>query len=118
MRRQGREDRHRILLRLEATLHVQRRPGAVGLVFSDTVAVLATVAQATAIEQPRQSANHIAHNQPDGTTKGGIGTPAGPKQVIATVDVQFAGDRPIHYHKNRRPTRTGRWSVIPKARIP
>src|SRR5437870_4934612 len=101
MRRHGREDRHRALLRPEATLHVQWRPGAVGLVLSNTVAVLAAMAQATAVEQPRQGANHIAHDQPYGTTDGGIGPPARPKQIVATVDVQGTGDWSIHHHKDR-----------------
>src|SRR5262247_362081 len=97
MRRHGREDRYGILLGMEATLHVQRRPGAVDLVLRDTVAVLAAMAQATAIEQTRQGTNHIPHDQPYGTTNGRIGPPARPKQIIATVDVQFAGDRPIDF---------------------
>ena len=118
MRRHGREDRHGILLRAEAALHVQRRPGTVDLVLRDTVAVLAAMAQATAIEQTRQRANHIPHDQPYGTANGRIGPPSRPKQIIATVDVQFAGDRPIHHREDCRATSTGRWPVIPKARIP
>src|SRR4030095_12693230 len=114
MRRHGREDRHGTLLRAKAALHVQWRPGTVGLVLRDTVAVLATMAQATAIEQTRQGANHIPHDQPYGTTNSRIGPPARSKQIIATVDVQFAGDRPIDHHKDRRATGTGRWPVIPK----
>src|SRR5712692_10398498 len=115
MWRHGREDRHRILLRAEAALHVQRRPGTVGLVLSDTVAVLAAMAQATAVEQPRQGANHITHDQPYGTTDGRIGAPARPKQIIATVDIQLAGDRPIDHHEDRRAPGTGRWPMIAKA---
>src|SRR5262245_46667111 len=118
MRRHGREDRYGILLRAETALHVQRWPGAVGLVLRDTVAVFAAMAQATTIEQPRQGANHIPHNQPYGTTKGRISAPAGAKQIIATVDIQFAGHRPIDHHKDCRATSTRRWPVIPKARIP
>src|SRR5262245_18388196 len=117
MRGQGRKDRHGILLRAEATLHVQRRPGTVGLVLSDTVAVLAAMAQATTVEQSGQSPDDIAHDQPYGSADGRIGTPARPKQIIATVDIQLTGDRPIDHHEDRRATGTGRRPVITKARI-
>src|SRR5215831_13341058 len=93
MRRHGCKDRYGTLLRAEATLHVQRRPGTVDLVLRDTVAVLAAMAQATAIEQTWQGANHIPHDQPYGPPNGRIGPPARPKQIIATVDVQFACER-------------------------
>src|SRR5215831_5639711 len=118
MRRHGCKDRHGVLLRAEAALHVQRWPGTVSLVLRDTVAILAAMAQATAIEQTRQSTNHIPHDQPYSTTNGCIGPPAWPKQIIATVDVQFAGDRPIDHHEERRATGTGRWPVISKAWLP
>src|SRR5712691_7314842 len=118
MRRQGREDRHGILLRAKAMLYMQRRPGAFGLVLCNAVAILAAMAQATAVEQPRQSPNHIPHDQAYGTTDGRIGTPARPKQIIATVDVQCTGERSIHHHEYRRPTRTGGGAMIPKARVP
>src|SRR5215510_6764748 len=118
MRRHGCEDRHGTLLRAETTLHVQRRPGTVDLVLRNTVAVLPAMTQATAIEQTWNGANHIPHNEPYSPTNGRIGPPARPKQIIATVDIQFAGDRPIDYHENRRATGTGRWPVISKARIP
>src|SRR2546426_421968 len=105
MRCHGREDRYRTLLRAEAALHVQRRPGAVDLVLSDTVAVLAAMAQATAVEQPGDRPGDIPHDQPYGPPDGRIGPPARPKQIIATVDIQFAGDRPIDHHEDR--PRTG-----------
>src|SRR5215831_20291285 len=118
MRRHGCKDRHSILLRAEAALHVQRWPGTVGLVLRDTVAVLAAMTQATAIEQTRQGANHIPHDQPYGPPNGRIGLPARPKQIIATVNVQFAGNRPIDHHEDRRATGTGRGPMISKAWIP
>src|SRR5262249_42611355 len=87
-------------------------------ILRNTVAVLAAMTQTTAVEQPRQGANHITHDQPYGSANGRIGTPARPKQIIATVDIQFAGDRPIDHHEDRRATGTGRRPVIPKARMP
>src|SRR5215471_16713286 len=101
MRCHSREDRHGILLRAEAALHVQWRPRAGGLVLRDTVTVLAAMAETAAVEQPRQRANHISHDQPYSTTDGRIRPPARPKQIIATVDIQFAGDWPIDHHKDR-----------------
>ena len=80
------------LVRPEAPLHVQRRPRALGLVLGDHVRQLAGMAERAPVEQPRQRAAHVAHDQPHGPADREVRPPAGTEQVVTGVDVELAGD--------------------------
>ena len=95
------------LASLEAALHVQGSPVGLGLGLGDAVGVLAGMPDDAAVKDARNGGAGVHQDEADGPADGGVGAVARPEQVVAGVDVQLAGYRPVYDGQDARASHAG-----------
>ena len=112
-----RHHRHGGLVRAEAVLDMEWRPRALRLVLGDDVREFARVAERSTVERPGDRAADVAHHEAHRAADGQVRAPAGAEEVVARVDVERAGDRPVDDHEHARARRGRSRAVVAPARV-
>ena len=100
VRRERGEDRNRVLVGSKTARRMKRWPRAVDFVFRDAVRILATVPERAAVELSGRVPITLRIHEPHRASDRRVGAPAGPEQVVATIDADLACDRTVDEHEH------------------